>query len=177
MSVFNITVIIIIINTPPWVFSPYFLSKERTDVWWVSKKTLCSAFIFDFPDWWNQTTSGFVLVDLVGHVSAHGLDLNVPGVGIFWFICKPFLFWRGQGERGREEDRVSLKCYTIGGLHTTILPQFKYSICKAFSMISIRQCGPRWRFGAVRQSDRHGIICVVSKWTKSLVFCSSGGQG
>ncbi len=82
--------------------------KERTDVWWVSKKTLCSAFIFNFSDWWNQTTSGFVLVDLVGHVSAHGLDLNVPWVGIFWFICKPFLFWRGQGERGRREGRVSL---------------------------------------------------------------------
>lgn len=85
------------------------LLKERTDAWWVSKKTLCSAFIFNFSDWWNQTTSGFVLVDLVGHVSAHGLDLNVPWVGIFWFICKPFLFWRGQGERGRREGRVSLK--------------------------------------------------------------------
>lgn len=91
--------------------SPFPL-KERTDVWWVGKKTLCSAFIFNFSDWWNQTTSGFVLVDLVGHVSAHGLDLNVPGVGIFWFICKPFLFWRGTGREGKREGRVSCKYCT-----------------------------------------------------------------
>lgn len=51
-----------------------------------------SAFILNLPDGWNQTTGGFVLVDLVGHVSAHGLDLNVPGVGIVRLICKPFLF-------------------------------------------------------------------------------------
>lgn len=89
-----------------------FPLKERTDVWWVSKKTLCSAFIFNFSDWWNQTTSGFVLVDLVGHVGAHGLDLNVPGVGIFWFICKPFLFWRGTGREGKREGRVSWKYCT-----------------------------------------------------------------
>lgn len=51
-----------------------------------------SAFVLDLSDGWNQTTGGFVLVDLVGHVSAHGLDLNVPGVGIVRLICKPFLF-------------------------------------------------------------------------------------
>ena len=86
------------------------LWKERTDVWWGSRKTWCSAFIFDLSDWWNQTTGGFVLVDLVGHVSAHGLDLNVPWVGIFWFICKPFLFWRGgQGGRRRRGGRRKRK--------------------------------------------------------------------
>lgn len=77
---------------PPMVMYSPSLLKEHTYVWCVSKKAWCSAFVFNFSDWWNQTTSGFVLVDLVGHVSAHGLDLNVPWVGIFWFICKPFLF-------------------------------------------------------------------------------------
>lgn len=57
-----------------------------------STRRRSSAFVFYFSDWWNQTTGGFVLVDLVGHVGAHGLDLNVPGVGIVRFICKPFLF-------------------------------------------------------------------------------------
>lgn len=56
-----------------------------------------SAFVLYLSDGWNQATGGFVLVDLVGHVSAHGLDLNVPGVGIVRFICKPFLFWRWDG--------------------------------------------------------------------------------
>lgn len=57
-----------------------------------STRRRSSAFVFYFSDWWDQTTGGFVLVDLVGHVGAHGLDLNVPGVGIVRFICKPFLF-------------------------------------------------------------------------------------
>lgn len=61
-----------------------------------------SAFVFDFSDWWDQAASGFVLVDLIGHVGAHRLDLNVPRVGIFRFICKPFLFCRGG--KGRDEE-------------------------------------------------------------------------
>lgn len=68
---------------------------------WLMEACLCStessrrrssAFVFYFSDWWNQTTGGLVLVDLVGHVGAHRLDLDVPGVGIIRFICKPFLF-------------------------------------------------------------------------------------
>lgn len=65
-----------------------------------------SALVLDFSDGWNQTTGGFVLVDLVGHVGAHGLDLNVPGVGIFWFICKPFLFCRGHNKK-KEDKRCA----------------------------------------------------------------------
>lgn len=51
-----------------------------------------STFIFNFSDWWNQAACGFILVDLVSHVGTHGLDLNVSGIGIIRFICKPFLF-------------------------------------------------------------------------------------
>lgn len=138
--------------------SPFPL-KECTDVWWVSKKTLCSAFIFNFSDWWNQTTSGFVLVDLVGHVSAHGLDLNVPGVGIFWFICKPFLFWRGQGERGRREGRVSLKYYATRAYEQP----YCLSLSDRFAWHSLwlaSNCVVQFKcvFSAVSQFECHGGI-------------------
>lgn len=91
------------VHTPPplRVVSPGFPSKGRNES--LEKR---SAFVLDLSDRWNQTTGGFVLVDLVGHVSAHGLDLNVPGVGVVRFICKPFLFWRETG-RGREKRRQS----------------------------------------------------------------------
>ena len=72
-------------------FSGFFFSPSLQRTW------CASAFVFNFSDWWNQTTSGFVLVDLVSHVGVHGLDLNVPLVGVLWFICKPFLFCGGQG--------------------------------------------------------------------------------
>lgn len=51
-----------------------------------------STFIFNFSYWWYQAACRFVLIDLIGHVSAHGLDLNVSGIGIIRLICKPFLF-------------------------------------------------------------------------------------
>lgn len=117
MSVF-ITPNVIIIITPPMVVASHLFWKSVQMSSESARKPRCSAFIFNFSDRWNQTTGGFVLIDLVGHVSAHGLDLNVPWVGIFRFICKPFLFWRGQGERGgkkkkREKARViRRKCVT-----------------------------------------------------------------
>lgn len=77
-----------------------------------SSKARDSAFIFNFSDRWNQAASGFVLIDLIGHVSAHGLDLNVPWVGIFWFICKPFLFCettRQKRGRGRWKRTILIE--------------------------------------------------------------------
>lgn len=87
MPVFNGAVVIIV--THPLLRVVFFLPKS---VMKAPPPARRSAFVLDLSDGWNQTTGGFVLVDLVGHVSAHGLDLNVPGVGIVRLICKPFLF-------------------------------------------------------------------------------------
>ena len=59
-----------------------------------------SAFILDFAGGGDGVACRLVLIDLIGHVSAHRLDLNVPWVGIVCFICKPFLFCRGRKVRG-----------------------------------------------------------------------------
>lgn len=95
MSVFNVAVVIVVTHTHTsgvgvggWWSPRISFPKSVTKVWLNGR----SAFILNLSDGWNQTTGGFVLVDLVGHVSAHGLDLNVPGVGIVRLICKPFLF-------------------------------------------------------------------------------------
>lgn len=67
-----------------------------------------STFIFNFSDWWNQAACGFILVDLVSHVGTHGLDLNVSGIGIIRFICKPFLFSVCLGTPGTWAGSVGL---------------------------------------------------------------------
>lgn len=101
MSVFNVAVVSIGTHPLLRVVSPGFFLPKGVMRGEASAEPR-SAFILDLSDRWNQTTGGFVLVDLVGHVSAHGLDLNVPGVGVVRFICKPFLFWRKTGREGKK---------------------------------------------------------------------------
>ena len=127
----NIIIIVIIVVTVTFVLSflrsSVRLLQSRKKILWIFfspslQRTWCaSAFVFNFSDWWNQTTSGFVLVDLVSHVGVHGLYLNVPLVGVLWFICKPFLFCGGQGSTWRRKTRrktrvsgawVSFECLT-----------------------------------------------------------------
>lgn len=74
---------------------------DRSLLFSPKKFSLGLTFIFDLSDWRYQAARRFVLINLISHMCAHWLNLNVSGISIFHFICIPFLFCCG----AKVEDR------------------------------------------------------------------------
>lgn len=69
----------------------------------LKKFSLGLTFIFDLSDWRYQAARRFVLINLISHMCAHWLNLNVSGISVFHFICIPFLFCCGAKVEDRNE--------------------------------------------------------------------------